>query len=208
MLSKKELVRLATLAATLALDYLRWTQLVPMILMWAFMLMMLGGMAVVAFQGEIGLLLERTEPIAERLLGPSDEAAASADEPTELSVDQDRIMPWVLRIWGLLALVGWGLGQLRALIWGARDRWPLRYKLALAGLAAGLSAALVLALALLLDAELRGLHWVLYGIGVPLVLWGVSAWGLIISYATYRLTRLLDRLTGEDDAALWNRPSA
>jgi hypothetical protein len=190
----------------LGLDYVRWTQFVPMILGWAFALMMIAGMLLVAFQGGIETLLERMEPMVENVLGPAPEAAAGSDaseETTSIHVTEDDIVPWVMRIWGGLALAGWMISMIREHLYGPRPVRTLRQKLKIAGYAAGGFASVMLIVNVLIG-DFSGntpAQLMVPFIFLPLGLWVVSAWSLTISYVIDRLQKVVDQFgnTGDTD---------
>lgn len=63
---------LARVLAGLALDYLRWSQLVPMVMAWAFLLLMVGAMLLVNFQQQSFQLIDSAARLYERVAGPID----------------------------------------------------------------------------------------------------------------------------------------
>lgn len=63
-------VGLGRIALGLALDYFRWTQLVPMIVCWSFLLLMVGAILLASFQQQSFDLIERGLVLYERVAGP------------------------------------------------------------------------------------------------------------------------------------------
>ncbi|PKL95525.1 MAG: hypothetical protein CVV18_05195 [Gammaproteobacteria bacterium HGW-Gammaproteobacteria-8] len=59
--------------AGLALDYLRWTQFLPMLAGWAFFGLMIAALALINFQDVAMPMTERALLLAERLFGPFDD---------------------------------------------------------------------------------------------------------------------------------------
>jgi hypothetical protein len=187
------------LLAKLGLDYVRWTQFVPMILGWAFALLMTLGILLVVFQGGIDTLLERTEPAVERILGPAPgtgtNGISSGDGPG-LQFTEDDIVPWVLRVWGWLAFAGWIVSILRTMLFGPRTPWSLRRKIKIAGAGAGSLAGIILT-AYLLIGDLSGNtlpQLMVPFILLPAGLWIVSIWSLSVSRFIDFLQATIDRL--------------
>ncbi len=218
--SVPEHVHLVRALASLVLDYLRWTQLVPMLFAWTVLLLMVAALLLTNFQDASFALLERGIGIYERVVGPLDlgppgathadggaEGASSSGPDADADADADAvagavpattftdedIMPVVLRAWALLALVGWLFGVLRSMLFGPRqpDRlWP-KLRIALY-IAAGCSGLMWIAFALGTSTFNGGIAgWALLFIGAPLAVWLVSVWSLGFGHLVGRLQRHL-----------------
>lgn len=211
-----EHVHLIRALASLALDYLRWTQLVPMLFAWTFLLLMVAALLLTNFQDASFALLERGIGVYERVVGPLDlgppgatdgdvgaqggsssgpDAGAGADPdvvPATTFTDED-IMPVVLRAWALLALVGWLFGVLRSMLFGPRRPGRLWPKLRIAlYVAIGCSGLMWIAYALGTSTFNGGVAgWALLFIGGPLAVWLVSVWSLGFGHLVGRLQRHL-----------------
>lgn len=201
-----EHVHLLRALASLALDYVRWTQLVPMLLAWTMLLLTVGALLLTNFQDASFSLIERGVGVYERWIGPIDSVAGPATDPASATqadprhqagseneeslrfTDED-LFPVVLRTWALLALVGWLFGVLRTLLFGPRKPTPLARKLRITFYAAaGCSGLMWIAYALgssTFHGSVAG--WAMLFIGGPLLVWGISAWSLLVG----RLVRLL-----------------
>lgn len=203
--SPPEHVHLLKALASLALDYLRWTQLVPMLFGWTFLLLLVAALLVTNFQDASFSLLERGFTVYERILGPLDAAepgpaaeprleteAADAQPPPTRFTDED-IMPLVLRGWALLALVGWLFGVLRTMLFGPRPPARLARRLRIAAYCAiGCSALMWLAYGLGSETfHGTALAWALLFCGVPAGVWLISAWSLGIGHLIGMLQRRL-----------------
>ncbi|NKI35194.1 hypothetical protein HFP89_08445 [Wenzhouxiangella sp. XN79A] len=199
-----EHVHLLRALASLALDYFRWTQLVPMLLAWTFLLFMVAALLLTNFQDASFSLLERGIGIYERVIGPIDgvagppaEAAGpDAGEPAygeALRFSDEDIVPVVLRAWALLALVGWLFGVLRTMLFGPREPTGLAGKLRIAFYAAaGCSGLMWIAYGLGSETfHGSGFGWAMLFVGGPLLVWGISAWSLLIGQLVCRLQRRL-----------------
>ena len=209
--------------------YLRWTQLVPMLVVWAFVWIMVLALLLVNFQDQAFTAVERAAYVyedwfggnAEDLLGPPPDQAAgpaaggpaddgAADLPAgdaeaagdgALHFDDEDISSWLWRYWALLSLAGWILGGLRSLVFGPREPWRLGAKLKVAAGVAALASAGMFAAWLWGSETFNGgpLGWVALFLGVPLLAWLVSAWSLSVAH-------LLDHLADAAGRALDQAP--
>ncbi len=204
-----EHVHLLRALASLALDYFRWTQLVPMLLAWTMLLLTVGALLLTNFQDASFSVLERGLTLYERIAGPFEdqpapggpapspesgpETATASDADGALRFSGDDIMPVVLRAWGLMALVGWLFGMLRTLLFGPREPTPLARKLRIAAyFAVGCSG--LMWIAYVLGSETfhgNPAGWALLFVGGPLLVWAISAWSLLIGLLVRRLQRRL-----------------
>lgn len=142
--------------AGLAPDYVRWTQLVPMILAWAFLMLLVGAMLLlVNFKQQSFELIDSGVRACERLAGPlepTDAGGRDGDAPAPASASETRaatftdedLEPLVLKIWALMALAGWLLGMAWRLLFSRPPRPSLKRQLALAGAACALCTGLFL----------------------------------------------------------------
>ena len=211
MLDKNNLIRIGKLLANLALDYLRWTQLIPMILCWAFACAMIGGLllfgaheAMQADPDRFEEMLEQAEPVLVPLIDTvAPVVSFMVGRGDGLTAEQ-----WVIRIWGWLALLAMLLSWLRTAVFGPREPWPFRRKIVIVALAAAVYAVLILAAIVVLGADASTLALVLNTIFFPLVLVGVSAWGLGVSHLVSKLQAKLAALDEADLTALWTRERA
>lgn len=194
----EDFILIGKLLANLVLDYFRWTQLIPMILGWAFAIVMILGISLVVFQGSINAFLENTEPMIERFIGSATE---SSDAETGLSFTGNDIIPWILKIWGWLAFSGWILSIIREKIFGPRPPGRLGRKIKISGIAAGVFSVILLTMYLAIG-DFSGnttLELMVTFVLMPLFLWGVSAYGLTVSFVISELQKLIDKL-GNDEA--------
>jgi len=130
----------ARAAARLAVDYLKWTQLVPMIVAWAFLLLVVALLALVNFQEQSFTVVEALVVAWDRLpwLPRLDGAVVKGADGT-LLLDDQGFRSTVLGVWGGVATVLFLLSQLWALVSGPRP--PARFAGRLAVLAGALAAA-------------------------------------------------------------------
>lgn len=193
-----EAVSVPRVLAGLVIDYFRWTQLVPMITAWAFLLLMVGAMLLVSFQQQSFSLIEWGAGAYERVFGPIEPAPAASQSGSEAARESEAggtndgvirfsdedFMPWVLRAWAILALAGWLLGMFRALLFGPREPMRLRIKLALAAVPAAACVALFALAYFFGSEEFHGsaIGWLLMFTGFPLGVWLVSAYSLTVAH--------------------------
>jgi hypothetical protein len=189
--------------ATAGIDYVRWTQLVPMVTVWVFMVLMAVAMLFVTFQTESMTLMQelqlRYPELTERIAGWAGNPAlanthdSGAPEGSLHFSDED-IMPFVLKAWAVLALVGSLLGALRNRIFGPKPPTPLLRKLLLAALFAALCSGAFFA-----AYHFGGEHfndglssWLPLFVGIPLFAWVVSVYSLGVSHLLGRLNRWIE----------------
>ena len=199
---RREPPSLARMVAGLALDYVRWTQLVPMILAWAFLLLMVGAMLLVNFQQQSFGLIERGIALYERVAGPVEDVpmppdgtiespgSDSSPVPSETGAAQaavtftgEDLESLALKAWALMALAGWLLGMAFRLLFGRRPRVGLKRKLLVTG------GACLGCTGLFLFAYSFGSErfddpfaaWLAMFVGIPLAVWCISAYSLAIS---------------------------
>lgn len=194
----KDAVSVPRVLAGLVIDYFRWTQLIPMVTAWTFLLLMVGAMLLVSFQQQSFSLIEWGAYTYERVFGPIEPgppattdvpAPAAQNDPggTEDGVirfsDED-FMPWVLRAWGIAALAGWLVDMLCAAVFGPREPMRLASKLKLAGLPA-VACVVLFGIAYLFGSEeFHGspVGWMLMFTGFPLGVWLVSVYCLSVAH--------------------------
>ena len=138
----------------LGLDYLRWVSLTPMVVVWAFYLFMVVFMVYVNFEDPVWEGLERGYDTHSEWFGPvawiAEKDAAQDQELAGREVDQDAeeataqepvefgladVMPWIMKAWGIIALVAWLASLLRSLVFGPRPPRKLAQKLRIMSIA-------------------------------------------------------------------------
>jgi len=132
----------------LGLDYLRWVSLTPMVVVWAFYLFMVVFMIYVNFEDSVWDGVERGYETYSEWFGPIDwieqqeadyarqqverEKDPGATEPPAqepVEFDLGDVMPWIMKAWGIIALVAWLFSLLRNLVFGPRPPRSLAQKL-------------------------------------------------------------------------------
>ena len=180
---------LLKLTATLAIDYLRWTQLAPLITIWAFGIAMLAAMLFVNFEEQswdaLGSLFEWIAglPVIGGRFTAWLESLAGEDETIKLSGND--LKAAVLKAWSLLSLaflilalaVNWAFGPFKP--------WSLKRKLGTAGLCCLALLAGFVAVYFADPEPFNGPagNWMLTFGGLALVLFLVNVWGLSIAHA-------------------------
>lgn len=178
------------LLAALLIDYFRWTQLTPMILMWAILLGMLFFLFFATHEEATvsagAALLEWITTLP--WIGPKFVAWMETrveDGVVDLSPGPIDFKSAVLWTWGIISLVFMALSWVAGLFLGPFKPWTLKRKLGFAGLASLFFVFALLGLyALDIDSWNDGLGKViLSSSGMALVIFIVSAWCLSISHA-------------------------
>ena len=202
MKNSSDFVLIAKLLAKLGLDYVRWTQLIPMVIGWAFALIMIFGISLVAFQGSIDTMIERAEPAIERFLGPAPETTAeesSSDEATSIQVTDDEILPWIYRIWGGLALLGWIFSIIRTKLFGPKPPRKFKRKIGITAIACIAYTGILILFNLSIGdfSGNTGPELLVFFVLLPTLLFIVSVWGLSISHIIDKLHLEIDKF-GDD----------
>jgi hypothetical protein len=175
--------------AALLIDFFRWSQLTPMILMWAFMLGMLFALFFVNNQEATFTMVQRvTEWVASLpVIGPrfvSWAESHSRDGVLDFNPGAIDFKSAVLKAWGIISLIFMALGWLAGRVFGPFNPWTLKRKLGVAVLSSLFVVAVFMGL-YFLDRE----TWndplssvLLSASGMALVLLVVSTWCLSVSH--------------------------
>ena len=203
MKNSSDFMLIAKLLAKLGLDYVRWTQLIPMVIGWAFALIMIFGISLVAFQGSIDAMIERAEPTIERILGPVTETPAeenSPDESATIKLTEDDIVPWIYRIWGGLALLGWIFSIIRTKLFGPKPSRKLKRKIGITAIACIAYTGILILFNLSIGdfSGNTGPELLVFFVLLPILLFIVSVWGLSISHIIDKLHLEIDKF-GDDE---------
>jgi hypothetical protein len=202
------------LVATVAIGvmgYLRWVQFIPMLVAWVFLLIMVGVMLLVNFQEQGFTLAEAADGLYVRVFGPIDAPAEppgdaggaaqpdSADGSGALHFSGKDIAAWLMPWWLLAALVGWLLSGLRGMLFGPRPLMALPRKLFIAAVAAALCSAGFFVAWLFGSETFHGgaAGWIALFIGMPAMVWVVSAWCLSIAHVLDHLAGVMGGTTPE-----------
>jgi hypothetical protein len=192
----------ALVVVSLVIDYIRWTQMVPMVLAWGMVVIALFAAVFVSFQEEsvIGLvwLHQKTAVVPglhEWLSRWVDESGVQ-NERGGLHLSDRQLLPMIATVWAVLSGCMMLLSSISRWLRGphAAARWPLSVKLVVAGAASCVAIAM---LGLVLHAggaaEDVGGHQALTTSAIAAaILWFLSAYGLAVSHV---LNAVLERFS-------------
>lgn len=186
------------LAVTLAIDYLRWTQLSPLIAIWAFAIAMLAAMLFVSYEEESWNALDSLSrwiaglPVIGSRFVAWLESLAGEDETIKLSGND--LKAAVLKAWSLLSLAFMLLALAVNWAFGPFKPWSLKRKLGIAALCCLALLAGLVAVYFADPAPFNGPagNWMLTFAGIALVLFIASAWCLTAAYALGLVRRAVD----------------
>ncbi len=205
MLTATDLKQIAKTLVNLFLDYVRWTQLVPMVFGWIFAVVMILALLLIGLQGEINSLLEKAEPYAVQFFGDAPEAPIDGEisaESSSVQITEDGIVTWIYRIWGVLAFIGLLINIIRTKLFGPKPQKGLRRKIAIAGIGA-ISYVILLFLGYMLIGDFSGntlIELTVPFILLPFLLFIISVWGLSVSHIISKLQLFLDELLIEENS--------
>lgn len=180
----------------LGIDYLRWTQLVPMLIAWTILLISLAAILLLNFQGIAESILFTLMGLLERfdLL----EKLPAEDQEFSISLDEGDLKGFVTKAWIVLAAIGYVLGKLLTLITGPRPMMPLRRQLLIAAMAAGITS-LGFFIAYFYGSEEftdNPAGWYALFIAGPFIVWVVSAYSLGVGHMLQRVKEhILPKIT-------------
>jgi hypothetical protein len=176
----------------MGLDYLRWTQIVPMVASWGFLLVTLAAMAFVSFEQQglaiVDVLLTAWVRLGEvfPFLTPRDPETGNISLSGDDIID---IAAWIWLIASLLfAIIDWLVaGRLRIGFLSSLSR-----RIAAAGAAAALASAGFILVYVSATDMFNGpfVSWLPLFIGGPLLVWIVSAYSLSVSFVIGKIADL------------------
>ena len=186
----KEEVKPMQLLLSLAIDYIRWTQFTPMILMWAMVLGMLFILFFVSHEDAawsmVGAVAEWTASLP--WIGPKflvlmeSQAEDGVISPDLGAIDYKSAVLWA---WGGISLMFMAVAWIAGRFFGPFKPWTLKRKLGWAALACTMVVAVMMVL-YFLDPETwnDGPYMVAFSAsGMALVMFIVNAWCLSVSHA-------------------------
>lgn len=177
------------LIVTLAIDYVRWTQLAPLITLWAFGIAMLAALLFVNYEEQsldaLGSLLQWIAGLP--LIGDRFTAwlESLAGEEETIRLGGNDLKAAVLKAWSLLSLAFMVLALAINWIFGPFRPWSLKRKLGIAALCCMVLLAGFVAVYFANPERFNGptSGWMFNFGGIGLVLFIVSAWCLSIAHA-------------------------
>lgn len=157
----------------LALGYLRWVSLTPMVVVWAFYLFMIVFMVYVNFEGSFWDGLERGYEVYRERIGPiawieENQQRYEAQQSTRdidpvhqerVNFTLDDVMPWIMQVWGFIALAAWLMSLGRHLVLGPRPPRTLACKLRILMVAVAVGWALLFVAYFLGNTAYHGSFW-------------------------------------------------
>jgi len=166
----------------LAVDYFRWTQLVPMIFAWAFLLLSVIIILLLNFQHVLDALVVSVWPLLERWELLTEEQAETGD--ISISLEDSEIKGFVYKAWAIVAVIGYLLGQIIRLITGPRPTMSLPRKLGITAMACVLASIGLFAAFFFGSEEFTGSSdgWFVMFIFGPLAVWLISAYSLSVGH--------------------------
>jgi len=186
------------LIVTLAIDYMRWTQLSPLVMLWAFGIGMLAAMLFVNYQEQsldaIGSLFQWIAGLP--LIGDRFTAwlESLAGEEETIRLGGNDLKSAVLKAWSLLSLAFMVLALAINWIFGPFRPWSLKRKLGIAALCCMTLLAGFVAVYFAKPEQFNGLasSWMFNFGGIALLLFVVNAWCLSIAHALGLARRSVD----------------
>ena len=180
------------------IDYFRWSQMVPMIMVWIFVLFGLAGITLINFQEQTISGVEAVFGFWERQawLPRFDEAwldpVTEEDGSTHIGGEDFRAMAF--KLWAGLSLILLVLDLIRRWIFGPPAPPNLVRQLLIAGLAATALFAAYLLNYLFGSEDFHGgpAQWMFVFMAFALIAWLASAYSLVVNFVLGKLSRLVD----------------
>ena len=177
------------LLAAMVIDFFRWSQLAPMVIMWGFMLVLLLALFIISYEDATWTLFERVMELIASLpvIGPRFTAwlEAQAQDGT-ISFSPGKVDPFtaVLKVWGVISVVFMVLSWIAGRIFGPFKPWTLGRKLGVTALACMLVIITFIVLYFLDKASWNDplSKVILTSSAMAFILFIVSAWCLSISH--------------------------
>jgi hypothetical protein len=203
------------LIGSLVIDYLRWSQLAPMITVWFFAVLMVFLMFFVEHQDEtVDGAAAMTNWVTELpMVGPPlvNWLENRADDEGTIHFGGDDFKKAAMKIWAFGSLALMLIGWLVRLLFGPFQPWTLKQKLGLAALGCLVLIAGFLAVYFLSPGLFVGtvVQWTLNFSGIALMVFLVSAWCLSIAHVLGLLSRALSnshtgKVAQEDELTIKN----
>ena len=183
------------LGVSFLIDYIRWTQLTPMIVLWGFFLFMLVAMVFVNNQETVFETLESLMnwvvglPLIGEIVSRWIDAVVewSNSQPSDdgaLKLDGKAFEAAVMKVWSFISLVLLLLSLVISWIFGPFNPWTLKRKLGTAAVAC-FFLVVGFTVVYLIDLEMfRGpaYQWLLMFMGIGVLLFAVCCWSLGIAH--------------------------
>lgn len=199
----RDLALIVRSLARLAVDYFKWSQLVPMIVAWGFLLFAVALLAMVNFQERSFTIVEALVGVWERFAWlPRLDAAVVSEADGTLRLNDEGFRSTVLGLWSGTAALLFMLGRVRSWIWGPPER-PAGFPRRMTWVAAALAVVwgTLLLIYLFGAAAFQGgpLSWILLFTGTCLAVGVVSAYSLGVAFVLDLVSDGLSRPAGGVD---------
>lgn len=186
----------------IGLGYLRWTQLVPMIVVWGFTFIGLLGAILVSFQEQsitaLAWLHQATAPIPglHDAIGRWMQDSGAITSSGGIHLTDEQLTPLMVRGWALLSLALFLFSGIWRWITNSapRPRRPLRKKILWAALASIAVVALTILVLMMGGAgnDINPSEMILMGIIGMAILWSVAIYSLTVAHVLGWLIELVD----------------
>ncbi|MGD2167813.1 MAG: hypothetical protein PVF63_06865 [Gammaproteobacteria bacterium] len=186
----KELLRAIM---SLAIDYFRWTQLVPMLACWAFLVLCLVAFALTSFESQGLAALEAVVAIVAGVASMLPEAITQRTADRSIDLSGDDLVDLALWSWFFLSMIAVAINWIVGERLRPRFLTTLRGRIAAAGIAAVLVSVAMIAIRLLAPGNFNGsfVSWLPFLLGAPVIVWFVSIYSLSVSAALGMLEPVL-----------------
>lgn len=183
-----ERINLFKTAITLVIDYFRWTQLTPLVIVWAFGIVMLAALVFVNYQEESFDAIAAMFHWIAGLPWIGDKLTvwleSMANDDGSLSAGGLDIKAAALKVWGFLSLAMMLIALVVNWVFGPFKPWTLKRKLGIAAVCCLLLLAAYFAVYFAKPEEFNGPvgGWILNFGGIAVLLFIVSTWCLSIAH--------------------------
>jgi hypothetical protein len=185
--------------ARLGIDYIRWTQLVPMLAAWGLLLLALLAIAFTSFEEQGTAALETVFAVIGGIYALLPDSVAARSDNGSLELSGDDLIALASWAWFALAafamLVNWLVGE------RLRPRFlaTLSGRIKTAGILAASISVLLLAIRVIVPENFNGsvTAWLPTLIGGPLVVWILSVYSLSISALLSAIEARLDAVAAD-----------
>ncbi len=179
---------------SILLDFVRWSQMVPMVLAWAFMLIALVAMTIINFQQTSFTFFEWVAGLWERHDWlPVWSTPAYEQTDGSVHITDEQLRPLILKAWGWLSLILLIIDLLRTSLFGVRQARSLRRGLVITALGCAMVGTGFGLNYLFGNEPYQGgpFGWLVLFIGGPAVVWLISAYSLSVNHLLNGLNRKL-----------------
>jgi hypothetical protein len=167
----------------LAIDYFRWTQLIPMLACWGFLLAFCFAIMLTSFESQGVAAFEMIAAVIFGAMAILPDALVQRGPDGSIGLSGDELIDIAAWLWFLLSiiamLINWAVGE------RLRPRFlrTLSGRLKTAGVAAAFVGVTLIAVRVFVPENFNGsfVSWLPPLVGVPVIVWIVSAYSLCMS---------------------------